>query len=513
MRKETLFALGAALLLTASCSNEEVTQLPAKGEKVNFVLGGVDTRTITESDFTTKFVAGDEIGIYATGNADGNNELFQVLADGTLSSETNIYYTSDKGTANFYAYYPWGEQNEPGVVRFTVPADQSTEEEFNRADFMTAVQSGVEVSTQDIELKFRHQMALVQVEVSKDANIPVPDAIILNAQRACVWKYTEGTYEYEGADEDINMLKKSSSDASSIFWALIPPQNIEPRTKLLTIRCGNDSYAFTTTGEVSFSANTIKKFNIKIAGDGSLVVFANDIVCGEWDQDESVIEGEGSLVIPNTLMEKETFDYFTSQEITKNKEQISGAGWWRFQAYADDVVEITNDADFAEQGRVMHIKRDSIAGWHNGTYFYCVENVNRIAENYVLKFKARSTKEDTMSGHQLRIGAYMQTSTIDEETGKVTYKDYFPIIINSKGEEVTTVFTQILSSDTYDEYSVSFNLGKVSTINTGTASKVTEDSKSEATDEMLQKVVLYISSNAAKIEFWIDDISWMPAQE
>lgn len=514
MRKIIYFALGAALMLTTSCSNEETSPLTEKREKVNFVLGGVSTRTVTEDDFTTKFVAGDQIGIYATGQADGHNELFEVLADGTLTSESNIYYTSTSGKANFYAYYPWTQQNEEGVVRITVPEHQDNEEGFNRADFMTAVQKDVEANTDNIELKFRHQMALVQVEITKDKDVPLPDDLLLTAQRTLAWNYAEGSYGYEGEDEEIWMWKKQSGDASTIFWGMIPPQNIEPRTKLFTIRCGNNSYVFTTVNEVSFLANTIKKFSIKIASDGSLVVFSNDIVCGEWDQDESVIEGEGTLVVPNTLMETTDFEHFSWQEITKNKEQINAAGWWRFQSNENDAIEIIEEgAPFTDRGHVMHLYRETVPGWHNGTFYYCVQNVQRIAGNYVLRFKARSSETADMKANQLRIGAFTQTATVDEETGKTTYTDYFPVIINSKGEEVSTVFTQVLTSDSYQEYSVSFNLSKVSTINSGTASKLTDDTKTGITDEMLQKVVLYISCNAKQVDFWIDDISWMPENE
>ena len=266
--------------------------------------------------------------------------------------------------------------------------------------------------------------------------------------------------------------------------------------------------------EVSFLANTIKKFSIKIASDGSLVVFSNDIVCGEWDQDESVIEGEGTLVVPNTLMETTDFEHFSWQEITKNKEQINAAGWWRFQSNENDAIEIIEEgAPFTDRGHVMHLYRETVPGWHNGTFYFCAQNVQRIAGNYVLRFKARSSETANMKANQLRIGAFTQTTTVDEETGKTTYTDYFPIIINSTGEEVSTVFTQVLTSDSYQEYSVSFNLSKVSTINSGTASKLTDDTKTGITDEMLQKVVLYISSNAAQVDFWIDDISWMPKNE
>ena len=113
-----------------------------------------------------------------------------------------------------------------------------------------------------------------------------------------------------------------------------------------------------------------------------------------------------------------------------------------------------------------------------------------------------------MKANQLRFGAYMQTATTGDD-GKTTYQDYFAII--EKGDtEVTTVYSQVLTSDRYDEYSIVFNLGKVSTVHNGTATNVTEESKSAPTKEMLKKVVLYISANTVGIDFYVDDISWKP---
>ena len=509
-RLAVVLCLGVVAL--SGCKSDEAPLSPQEAQ-VHFVLGGITTRTVTESDFTTKFVAADEIGIYATGAADGYNEKFTVADEGTLYSESNIYYLSSSGTANFYAYYPYCEQANKEGVFFNVPSDQTTEAQFNKADFMTAVSSGVAAGTQNIELKFRHQLTLIQVEVSKGQNIPVADGIRLQAQTGLAWNYLQSAYSaYSNDYAHVDMWKRGSGEDSYTFWALVPPQVINARTKFITINCGEESYTFTTKSAIELQANTVKKFNIKIADDGSLVVFSNDIICGEWDQNGSVIEGEGSLVVPNTLMELQDFEYFSATDLTKNKEQISGPGWWRLvQDNTTSTVEIIDEPLFAtERGKVMHIKRTAITGWHNATYYYCVQNVNRIDGHYQLSFKARSSESENMKANQLRIGAFMQTSAVDEESGKTVYTDYYPMIINAKGEEVTTVYHQVLTADEYQTYTINFNLSKVSTLNKGAAADVTEESKTETTDEMLGKVVLYISCNAANVDFWIDDISWMP---
>ena len=156
----------------------------------------------------------------------------------------------------------------------------------------------------------------------------------------------------------------------------------------------------------------------------------------------------------------------------------------------------------------MHFNRTNLA-WHNGTFYYCAENV--IKGRYVLKFKAKSSVSENMKANQLRIGAYMQEFYTGED-GKLKNKDYFAIIENNK-TEVTTVYKQILTSDAYDEYTIVFDLGRVSTIHNANAANVTEESKQVASEELLKKVVLYLSPNKAGTDFWIDNISWEPLKD
>ena len=204
------------------------------------------------------------------------------------------------------------------------------------------------------------------------------------------------------------------------------------------------------------------------------------------------------------------FEDFSYQSVKKTKEEINAAGWWRFvaEANAEDVVEIADDAADTSRGKVMHFNRKNLS-WHNGTFYYCAENVSK--GRYILKFKAKSSLSENMKANQLRIGAYMQEMVAGAD-GKLINKDYFAIIENNK-TEVTTVYKQILTADKYDEYTVVFNLGRVSTVHNATAANVKDDTKSEPTEALLKKVVLYLSPNKADTDFWIDDISWEPYKE
>lgn len=499
------------LILACGCSEDQLQQTTAQKKKATFTVSDVanmGTRSVTNNDGTTEFVVGDAIGIFATQAAEGINVKHTVGADGILSSDEGVYFTGTANEkANFYAYYPYQTAVEGTSIHFDVATDQNSEADFNGSDFMTATTLGISASTEEnVPLKFQHQLSLIQLEMVR-AN---PDFVTVNnCLTGLTWNYQDGTFTTTGTPASVKMWKQSNGE-NTLFKALIPAQKIPAKSKLLSIAIGDKTYSFTTSADVNLTGNNIKKFKIGIASDNKLVVFATDITAGSWQEDSEVIEGEGTLVEPDPLMTVTNFEDFSYQSVKKTKEEINAAGWWRFvaEANAEDVVEVADDAADTSRGKVMHFKRKNLS-WHNGTFYYCAENVSK--GRYILKFKAKSSLSENMKANQLRIGAYMQEMVVGAD-GKLTNKDYFAIIENNK-TEITTVYKQILTADKYDEYTVVFNLGRVSTVHNATAANVKDDTKSEPTEALLKKVVLYLSPNKAGTDFWIDDISWEPYKE
>lgn len=514
MKKSYTLLTSLILLLFAACNDEQVPG-GEKGKRATFSVSvaGSDaqTRTVTNDDGTTDFVAGDCIGIFATKGADGVNVKHVVSSDGTVSSDEGVYFNgSGDATADFYAYYPYDETAAGTQVSFKVASDQDNEQRFNRSDFLTAVTTGVPVDTdQDVSLKFRHRLSQIQLEMVVSGNGQKPDSVLVNNCRtALVWDYLQDQCTTTGDAGSVKMWQQNTT-GNPIFRALIPAQSIGAKTKLLSIHIGEKTYVFTTSADVALSGNSIKKFKIGIGSDDKLIVFSADITTGVWEEDTEVIEGEGTLVEPETLLEETDMENFTFTAVQKTKEEINARGWWKFHAYPErDVVEIAADPDDAARGMTMHFRRDTLS-WHNGTFYYCAGEV--VKGRYELKFKAKSSQTDNMKANQLRIGAYMQEFVTDD-AGKTKNKDYYAIIENGE-TEVTTVYRQILTYDEYAEYTVIFNLGRVSTIHNGTAANVTDESKSVPTADLLKKVVLYLTPNKAGVDFHVDDISWKPVSE
>ena len=503
----------------ASCGNKEHPDTPATGaeNKVNFVtsITSATGRTTTaEETFVTQFATGDPIGIYATGAAAGNyNVKHTVNGDnGTLSSEEGVYYNGmGDTTADFYAYYPWSDQSASAnnsVVTFSVQTDQNAADRFNGSDFMTAITTGVPDGTEDVSLKFNHRLAMIQVEVTSTNSANTVSAVSINNVRTgAIWTYA--TDQVTVTEETATLTMWNKRNDGTLFWALLPEQTIAAGVNMMDITvktaAGEEKgYVFTTSAPIGLKANTVKKFRIGIGE--KVVSYSTELTVNNWTADSEVVEGNGELIAPKTLLETEGFANFRWTEIERNKEEITAGGWYRFQANAEDKVE------WLQTEQMLHLNRATIPGWHNGTFYFAATDV--IKGKYALKFKAKSTQRETdtdQKKNQLRLGAYMKGEPyVTNATTGATNNDYFAIIQNGENR-VTTVYTQILTYDTMGDYTVTFDLGQVSTIHNGTAANVTEESKSVPTADMLKTVIFYISANVAAIDFWIDDVSITPA--
>lgn len=481
--------------LACSCSDRTSEQpLPSAGKSVRFEIGTVRSRTVTNTDNTTDFIAGDRIGIYGAKGATGTNVAFIVGADGQLQPEAGggIFYDPAGGaTSDFYAYYPFTSSQSGQSVSFTVGADQSTAELFNASDFMTASTLGVTTGAETpVTLIFEHRLAVVQLEVVTSKADDFKGASLCNIQPTALWNMTSDTMTTQGDASEVKMWGRS--DDGLTYWAVIPAQTVAAGTRLISLDFGADTYAFTPTGPVTLNEGMIKKFRIGVGDSGQLVVFSSELEVKPWQTDPDEIDGDGELVEPDPLMPLQDFSAFNPVMIQRNKEEITTPGWYLFHLYDTDVLEVTADGD---RDKVMHIRRvlqDGKTGleWHNGAVYYAAANPEK--RKYTLTFTARSSFSENMKGNQLRIGAYMKDAA---------GVDHFVAL--SKGDDlVTTVYYQVPSEE-YATYTLELDMSKVSKVHNGNAQ--TEWLEPDA--DMLKLVTLYISSNAKDVDFWLDDIS------
>ncbi|MGN0309843.1 MAG: fimbrillin family protein [Bacteroides sp.] len=525
--KKYIILAAAVIGLIAACTDDNHLGNNPKEAKIGFVLDQSPvTRTVTAQNGETSFVVGDEIGIYATLGASGTNVLHVVTNDSVLdpSKSDGIFYNGygDK-TADFYAYYPWSEQTAGGQVNFTVKANQSNEAAFNASDFMTSTIKDVPVNTDQISLKFQHQMAQIQLKVKLARDVDYPDSVLVhNCKTSIRWKYKDAAYEVYGDTMDIRMWDRLAENDTLSFWALVPPQKIAGGSLILSLYDGDNTYIFKTTKDMEFKANTIKKFIIGIGAEGTIILFNDDLKVEKWEEDDENIVGGGTFLRPKTLFDWQNFDSFNYAEVQKNKDEtLNGEGWYRYVQNPKDKVEIVADAAFAEQGKVMHLFRDSTAitpatdgkaavysSWHNSTFFFSAADV--VKGRYTLEFVGRSSQTANMAGNQIRLGAFMKYTNPDG-----TQSDYFALIEGAAYNR-TCLYQQVNTYDQYKKYSVTFDLRKASLKHA--AGNADENAQAHIPDSemmtptlgMLKSVVFYITTNPSMIDFYLDDMRLIP---
>lgn len=148
-------SLGIIALGICSCRRDETTPAQVKEDlqqrEVVFTASGRDY-AVKSSD--GGFDSGDALGIFAP---DMEKMNVRAVVDGSkLVPDTPIRWEKDQ-TANseFFAYYPYGEEVNTSTYKFSVSADQTSDDAFKAADLRTAHVSAKPLSTVEFVLVHR----------------------------------------------------------------------------------------------------------------------------------------------------------------------------------------------------------------------------------------------------------------------------------------------------------------------------------------------------------------------
>lgn len=391
--------LSAALVLTVCLTGCRKDEQPAResGEntQVQFVIEDQVTRTAT-SGGTTRFLEGDRIGIVSSGLAtDMSNAIYTVSADGSLTGEP--FYYDGTNAASFYAHYPATASYAASAVTMTVSEVQNTEELFNANDFMTATASGdPAVGNGVVSLRFYHRLTLVKVVWKGTETASV--ANMNNVKPTVTWKHADNTLTTSGDVIDVCMWKQ---EAAQEYWALVPEQVVSAGTDLVTVMDGTKAYRYTTAGEISFKANTVKTITLSIAADDAVEAVFSEIAIEDWGSDD--VDGGGD-VAEVVLPAVELITLAESQNITltPNSKTNAAAGAWNVAVNNSNVIEWDSE-ESAIHMNVASVKIDSdddgVADketsnwWDNAVYWRPSEaDAARIMPTiYKLTFKAKAS--------------------------------------------------------------------------------------------------------------------------
>lgn len=433
--------IAASTLLLASCSEENAPVNPAENQAITLSISEpvVLSRTVTSETgnvLKTTFVAGDKIGVSATGGASATNAKFTVSADGTsLTTETpiNFQYNMD---AALTAYTPYVEGTSANIT-FSINPDQTAKDDFNASNFMTS-KATVSKANPTASLTFSPRMTLVYVEMAGALGVNATNLKLRGIKPSLTWTASNDAVAADGDATDVTMHKAADK---SVFMAFIPAQTTTAGEQLFAITIGSDSYSYKPTGAIEFKEGTVKRFKLTVNADQTVNIESSVVNGTDWTNDGNATENESGELTRNYLelisVADGTFTGKTLNPITG----LSGAqeGWNALIAGTDNSSTITIENDEA-------VITTNGGNWYQrGLYFRSPNGVGT-QHRYQLKF-------DVKGGTDIQV-AVMR----GQETGTFTSNAFFAVAGNTAAKVEKTVAD-------YTTKTLEVDLSKISTGN------------------------------------------------
>lgn len=526
MKKNMKYFVMAAMTLMSmsACNNEMDEQAPvSQGKAVSFQMGLATTRTTTGTDYVTKFVKGDAVGVFAyERNTDGTEGAVAVTNAKYVLNDTeqkwiaadptNAAYADATTAFNYYAYYPYEEGvTTPSSVAMAVKLDQSTAAatNYNISDALTARNKAVAANSTTVQLTFKHAFALVQVTLEgiaadKAAIVTMQNVFPganLNLQHA---DDAQAAGNANGTQSTIKMFSMSENQTATkgfAFRAIVPAQNINANTTLLEIQSLGKTYRFSYSTAVAYEAGKIRQMKVTL-GDApeknTITISASDITIDPWGN-TTAGGGSGSteevLALMPALATSTVFNmYYASASPTLANSWFSITKSADVGALQQTTVAVATD----NSNLVITYKLDASAaiGWNNSaigfTTTQCTKGI------YKLSF---DLKVDNIIGNELSSATKVGLSVFarsagykDAENSGFAVKNGKLIIdtenpANNKGASLE--YATLTTGDSWTPISISFDLSKT-VVGAATA---TATSYTATTDEAIAKVHFAMTYN------------------
>lgn len=274
-------SLAAAFALTAglaSCSNndEELDSQNIDGRTPITLTSNVATRVASQDLQNTQIANGVNVGVFVTqdevSTPDINNHLLTADGSGGFTGET-MYFPEGATSVNIYAYAPynsdWNDKLNVNNV-FTVPADQSTEEAYCKADLMigTPNPNPITPTEQTIQLNFKHKLAKLNLDFDLgDSNIDLQGATvsILNVESQVNVNVSTG--DVATTTGNVTTITAAEfADEASIFEAsaVFAPQTITGGTNFVQVVTANNEKTFTAPLNQTVEFKSGKKYTYTV---------------------------------------------------------------------------------------------------------------------------------------------------------------------------------------------------------------------------------------------------------
>jgi len=302
------FILAAAALILGACSNNDENE--SLNNEIRLTTHNVKaTRTLDQTLQATQFANGTEVSVFINEDSENPTTTYDqplvYTADGigNLTYSTAQYYPNNGNGINVYGIHPTGyTMDEANSCVISVQTDQSTDENYNKSDFMFGkpASNPVYKSNDPINLIFTHELSKINVNLIAGTGYTSKDL-----EGTVVSIAGTGTVAQYGRDGDANWFELMGEAATIIVGtmdtnlkgsAIIIPQEVGAGDFLLfqmpeAAGGGNLVYQLSDNG-ASFESGKVYTYNISFTKSG--INITTEIT--DWSDGGSV---NGTAIVSN----------------------------------------------------------------------------------------------------------------------------------------------------------------------------------------------------------------------
>lgn len=289
MRKKEIWLGGLFVLagLFSSCTNEAENEFQKNTVPMELMAeraGMSFTRSIVEK---TEWNGGEEVSLH-----DGfSQKLYHISAEGEMTAANNdpLYWYTTTEEETLFAWYP---ASETLLTEWSVAADQTTDEAYQKSDFLFAYEKMKFRSER--RLKFRHGVVKLILNVKGDGKTVTTEDL----QNAVI---TVENSVLKGTISEGSLSSVENGIASIKPYALTPKEGYVYSLQLLMIPqdmsgknffkvvIGNKDYYYTpATGEGILESGHQYTYNVGVGKPGLVVKLEDESVDWEGSDDENI---------------------------------------------------------------------------------------------------------------------------------------------------------------------------------------------------------------------------------
>lgn len=308
-------AVLAGTMMMAACSADETgASLPtAEDGDITLTSRVGETRTASElqTDAVSTSVTVGTFGVSAgTLVTNGNNNQYSVAASGALTPKSKgMKWPSGKvGTVDIFAYAPYQNGWTYNASNtFRVSDDQSTDAGYLASDLLYASVTGQTYTTSPVALKFQHQLARINVNVTtatdRPADLPSSvDIYIGGTLRTYSFNPSTGKGAVTGSTtNNIKIAKGVNVGKGYTAYAVIVPQTVKKGERFLKIDTGTDEMVVAKLkADVTFEEGKTYNFKAVVSPEG-ITLTLGSVTLSEWGASTDIGNATAQEYVPDPI--------------------------------------------------------------------------------------------------------------------------------------------------------------------------------------------------------------------